>query len=114
MMPTTEHHPTRVAPPHRAGFVTRRTSEGVITSYIHHNGRLGVLIEVNCETERGARAPELSALARDLAEHVAARAPLAVRLEDLSTDVIARRRTEITFELRARGKPEGLLDGFVE
>jgi elongation factor Ts len=106
--------PTRVSSRQRASFVTRRTSEGVIASYIHHNGRLGVLIEVNCETERGARAPELSALARDLAEHVAAAAPLAVRYDDLSADLVAKRRREFEDELRAHGKPEQLLDGFVD
>jgi elongation factor Ts len=109
-------HPslTRVSARQRASFVTRRTSEGVIASYIHHNGRLGVLIEVNCETERGARAPELSALARDLAEHIAAAAPLAVRLGDLSAEVIAKRRGEFEDELRAHGKPEHLVTGFVD
>jgi elongation factor Ts len=106
--------PTRVSARQRASFVTRRTSEGVIASYIHHNGRLGVLVEVNCETERGARAPELSALARDLAEHIAAAAPLAVRHEDLSTELVAKRRREFEEELRAHGKPESLLSGFVD
>ena len=92
--------PTRAAARQRASFVTRRTSEGVIASYIHHNGRLGVLVEVNCETERGARAPELSALARDLAEHIAAAAPLSVRLDDLPADLLEKRRREFEDELR--------------
>src|SRR3954469_25890565 len=92
---------SRISQRQRESFVTRRTSEGVIASYIHPNGRLGVLVEVNCETERGARAPELSALARDLAEHIAAAAPLAVRHEDLSTELVAKRRREFEEELRA-------------
>ena len=104
--------PTRVSSKQRASFVTRRTSEGVIASYIHHNGRLGVLIEVNCETERGARVRR--APAPDLAEHVAAAAPLAVRHDDLSADLVAKRRGEFEDELRAHGKPEQLLQGFVD
>ena len=106
--------PTRASARQRASFVTRRTSEGVIASYIHHNGRLGVLVEVNCETERGARAAELSALARDLAEHIAAAAPLAVRHDDLSADLVAKRRRELEDELRSHGKPEHLLRELVD
>jgi elongation factor Ts len=97
-----------------ANAVVRRTTEGVIASYIHHNGRLGVLVEVNCESVRASRAPELAALARDIAEHIAAAAPLAVRREDLSPELVAQRRLAFENEVRAHGKPESLVDGFVD
>jgi translation elongation factor EF-Ts len=66
-----------------AARVGRRMSEGVIASYIHHNGKLGVLVEVNCETDFVARTAEFSALARQLAEHIAAAAPVVVSREML-------------------------------
>jgi elongation factor Ts len=98
----------------RTGAMSRRTTEGVIASYIHHNGRLGVLVEVNCETVEGARAPELSALARDLAEHIAAAAPLAVRENELSLELVERRRRAFEDEVRARGTDEDLVEHFVD
>ena len=98
----------------RTGTVGRRTTEGVIASYIHHNGRLGALVEVNCETVAGSRAPQIAALARDLAEHIAAAAPLAVRRDELNPELVARRRREFESHFRMQGKPEHLIDGFVE
>ncbi|HEY9226184.1 MAG TPA: hypothetical protein VIP11_06025 [Gemmatimonadaceae bacterium] len=98
----------------RIGAVSRGATEGVIASYIHHNGRLGAIVEVNCETVAGARDPHLAALARDLAEHVAAAAPLAVRREELNPELIARRRREFEDKARAQVKPDTLVDGFVE
>ena len=98
----------------RTGAVNRRTTEGVIASYIHHNGRLGVIVEVNCETVEGARAPALSALARDLAEHIAAAAPMAVRENELPRELVERRRRAFEDEVRARGTDDDLVEHFVD
>jgi elongation factor Ts len=98
----------------RIGAVGRHTTEGVIASYIHHNGRLGALVEVNCETVEGSRAPQVAALARDIAEHVAAAAPLGVRREDLSPTLVAERRRAFEDELRAHGKAETLIPALAD
>ena len=98
----------------RTGAVSRHTTEGVIASYIHHNGRLGVLVEVNCESVGAARTTEMSSLAKHLAEHIAAAAPLGVRREDLSPELVTQRRRLFEHEVRTHGKPEELVDGFVD
>jgi len=71
----------------RAG---RDASEGWIGSYVHFDGSVGVLVEVNCETDFVARTDDFRALAKDLALHIASAAPIAVRVEDVPADVIAR------------------------
>ena len=86
----------------------RRTAEGLITSYTHHNGKLGVLVEVNCETDFVARTDEFRTLARYLAEHIAATAPLAVDREQMPADVVERKRQSFEEQVRALGKPEPL------
>jgi elongation factor Ts len=87
----------------------RRTSEGVMASYVHHTGKLGVLIEVNCETDFVARTDEFVILARQLAEHVAAAAPIAVDRESMPVDVVEFRRLAFEQQTRASGKPEHLI-----
>jgi elongation factor Ts len=89
--------------------VTRRTSEGLIASYIHHNGKLGVLVEVNCETDFVARTDDFAILVQQLAEHIAAAAPIAVNREALSPDVIEAKRQTFESEVRTAGKPEHLV-----
>jgi len=66
----------------------RDAREGLVSSYIHAGGRLGVLIEVNCETDFVARTDEFQALVRNLAMHVAAASPLGVNKEEISTDLL--------------------------
>jgi len=73
----------------RAG---REASEGLIGHYVHHDGKIGVLVELNCETDFVARTDDFKALARDLAVHIAATNPLAVRVEDLPAETVARER----------------------
>src|SRR5204862_2629681 len=73
----------------RAG---REASQGLIGHYVHHDGKLGVLVELNCETDFVARTDDFKTLARDLAVHIAATNPLAVRIEDLPADVVQRER----------------------
>jgi elongation factor Ts len=94
--------------------VGRRTSEGVMASYVHHTGKLGVLIEVNCETDFVARTDEFVILARQLAEHVAAAAPIAVDRESMPVDVVEFRRLAFEQQTRASGKPEHLIARIVD
>ncbi len=89
----------------RAG---REASEGVIGSYVHFDGTIGVLVEVNCETDFVARTEDFKALARDLAVHIAATKPLAVRIEDLPADVVQRERQVYEAQVQEQRKPEAI------
>ncbi|HEX8053979.1 MAG TPA: translation elongation factor Ts [Thermoleophilaceae bacterium] len=84
----------------------RTASEGVIQSYIHSNGKIGVLVEVDCETDFVARNDDFQAFARDIALHVAAAAPLYVTEEEVPEDVKAAERR--IFEEQASDKPENV------
>jgi elongation factor Ts len=95
----------------RAG---RATSEGVITSYIHPPGRIGVLVELNCETDFVARTDDFKTLAREVAMHIASAAPLAVDKEDVPADAVERERRIAEEQVRASGKPEHLVSKIVE
>ena len=87
----------------------RRTSEGLIASYVHHNGKLAALVEVNCETDFVAHTDDFAILAQQLAEHIAAAAPIAVNREALAPDVVNAKRVAFENEVRAAGKPESLI-----
>ena len=89
----------------RAG---REASEGLIGSYVHHDGSIGVLVELNCETDFVARTEDFKALAKDLAVQVAAAKPLAVRIEDLPADVVARERQVYEAQVAEQKKPENI------
>ena len=73
----------------RAG---RQASEGVIGSYVHFNGRVGVMVELNCETDFVARTDDFQSLAKNIALHVASMNPLAVSKEDVPQEIVARER----------------------
>ncbi len=95
----------------RAG---RTTSEGIIGHYIHHNGKLAALVELNCETDFVARTEDFRDLARHLAEHVAAAAPLAVDRDGIPADKIEVERRIAEEQTRASGKPEAMLGKIVD
>jgi elongation factor Ts len=95
----------------RMGRVAR---EGVITSYIHTGNKLGVMVEVNSETDFVARTDEFQAFARDLAMHIAASAPLAVSRDDLKPDLVERECAIYKEQALREGKPEGVVDRIVE
>jgi elongation factor Ts len=95
----------------RAG---RATSEGVITSYIHPPGRIGVLVELNCETDFVARTDDFKTLAREVAMHIASAAPLAVDKDGVPAEAVARERRIAEEQVRASGKPEHLVSKIVE
>jgi elongation factor Ts len=91
----------------------RETKDGLIGAYIH-NGKIGVMLEVNCETDFVARNPDFQALVKDLAMHIAASDPRFIRKEDVTEDVLAKERDIYAEQARATGKPENVLDKIVE
>jgi elongation factor Ts len=91
----------------------RETKEGLIGAYIH-NGKIGVMLEVNCETDFVARNPDFQALVKDLAMHIAASDPRFIRKEDVTEDVLAGEREIYKEQARATGKPDNVLDKIVE
>jgi elongation factor Ts len=96
----------------------RSASEGLVYSYVHHNGKLAVLVEVNCETDFVARTEDFQQLCKDLAQHIAAANPMAVDKDQVPADVVERERRIAEEQARASGKPENILqkiaDGKVE
>lgn len=95
----------------RAG---RATSQGVVHSYIHMGGKIGVLVEVNCETDFVARNDEFLAFAKDVAMHIAAAAPLAVSAEDVPAAIIEKEKEIYRGQVLEMGKPEKMADKIVE
>jgi len=95
----------------RAG---RSASQGVVVSYIHHNGQVGVLLELNSETDFVARTEAFQQLARDLALHVASADPIGVTAEDIPADLIERERRIAEEQVAAEGKPENIRAKIVE
>jgi elongation factor Ts len=92
----------------------RAASEGAVGSYIHAGGKIGVLIEVNCETDFVARTPEFQALVKDLAMQVAAASPRYVRREEVPGDAIAAERSIYHAQASGSGKPAAVLDKIVD
>lgn len=91
----------------------REVKEGAIGSYVHM-GKIGVLVEVGCETDFVARNEAFQALVRDLAMHVAAANPLALTASDIPQDVVERERGVYLEQVRSEGKPEKMWDKIVE
>jgi elongation factor Ts len=92
----------------------RETKEGTIGSYVHTNGKIGVLVEVQCETDFVARNDAFQQLARDLAMHIAASAPVALDAESISADLVERERAVYAEQVRQEGKPESMHEKIVE
>ncbi len=91
----------------------REASEGLVEAYIHPGGRVGVLIEVNCETDFVARTEEFQQLVRNLAMQVAALNAVAVRREDVPADLLRRERDIYAAQLQSEGKPAELTERIV-
>lgn len=89
----------------------RAASDGLVESYIHMGGKVGVLIEVNCETDFVAKTDDFKALVRDIAMHIAAANPTCVKREDVPADVIAKEK-EIAAS-QVQGKPENIVEKIV-
>jgi elongation factor Ts len=92
----------------------RETKEGTIGSYVHTNGRIGVLVEVQCETDFVSRNDAFQQLARDLAMHIAAASPLALDQGSIPVDVVERERAVYVEQVRQEGKPAAMQDKIVE
>jgi len=95
----------------RAGKVA---AEGAVVSYIHGAGKVGVLVEINSETDFVARNDQFQDLARDIAMHIAAAAPRYVRREEVSADEIAKEKDVYAAQLKNEGKPEDMIEKIVE
>jgi len=93
---------------------SRTASDGSISSYIHAGGKIGVLIEVNCETDFVARTDDFQGLVKDLAMHVAAANPLFVKREDVPSAVSEREKDVYREQVRAMKKPENVVEKIVE
>lgn len=95
----------------RAG---RATSEGTVQSYIHMGGKIGVMVEVDCETDFVAKTDDFIEFARNLAMHIAATSPVGITAEDVPEDVIARERAIYRDQAMEMGKPEKMIDKIVD
>lgn len=92
----------------------RTAEEGVIDSYVHFGGRIGVLVEVNCETDFVARNEEFKRFAHDIAMHIAAANPLYISRDEVPPEVIDKEREIYKSQALEEGKPEKIVDKIVE
>lgn len=92
----------------------RETREGLVGTYVHTTGKIGVMVEVACETDFVARTGEFQALVKDIAMHIAAAAPLAVSREDVPAEDAASEREMMSAQVAEMGKPEAVRDKIVE
>jgi elongation factor Ts len=95
----------------RAG---RALDEGIIQSYIHMNGKLGVLVEVNCETDFVAKNEDFQDFTKNIAMHIAATNPLGIAPEDISQEIIEKEKEIYRAQALEMGKPENVVDKIVE
>jgi elongation factor Ts len=93
---------------------SRVAAEGLVGAYIHAGGKIGVMVELNCETDFVARTPEFQALLKDIAMQVAAASPRYVRREDVPAEGIERERNIYRTQVLEQGKPEKIVDKIVE
>ena len=92
----------------------REATEGAIVSYIHGGGRIGVLLEVNCETDFVARNEDFQGFTRDVAMQIAAMNPQFVRKDEVAADVVARERDVLLAKAKETGKPEPVIQKMVD
>src|SRR5215212_10598243 len=90
----------------------RSTSEGLVGHYIHMGGKLGVLVEVNCESDFVARTDKFQELTKEIAMHIAAASPTYVRREDVPADIVAREKD--IYKDQVKDKPANVIDKIVE
>lgn len=93
---------------------SREASEGIVEAYGHPGGRVGVLVEVNCETDFVARTKEFQTFVHDIALHTAAMSPLYLTPEDVPADELERKKEIYRQEALQEGKPEGIVERIVE
>ncbi len=95
----------------RAG---RIASEGRIGSYVHAGGKIGVMVEINCETDFVAKTDDFQVFAKDIAMHIAASNPLFIRREEVTSDTLERERGIYRAQARETGKPEKIIDKIID
>ena len=93
---------------------TRATSEGSVASYIHAGGKIGVLVEVNCESDFVARTDDFKTLVHDIAMHIAATDPQFVRKEDVTPEAFEKEKDIYRAQAAATGKPAAVIEKIVE
>jgi elongation factor Ts len=93
---------------------SRAASQGLVQSYIHPGAQIGVIVEVNCETDFVAKTPEFQALVKDIAMHVAATSPLYVAKEEVPAQVLEKEKEIYRAQAAAQGKPANVLDKIAE
>jgi elongation factor Ts len=94
--------------------VGRVASEGLVGSYIHHNGKIGVLVEINCETDFVARTDDFKGLVKSVAEHIAAAAPIALDKDQIPAERVEQEKRIFAEQVKQSGKPANLVDKIVE
>lgn len=92
----------------------RSTNEGLIGNYIHMGGKIGVMVEINCESDFVARTEDFQGLAREVAMHIAAASPLYVRREDIPAEILDREREIYRAQMKDQNKPANVVDKIVE
>ena len=92
----------------------RSTGDGAIGSYIHAGGKIGVLLELNCETDFVANTDEFKELLKDIAMHIAAAKPRFISREDVTQDVLDKEREIFAHQARESGKPDHIIDKIVD
>ena len=93
---------------------SRDTKEGIVYSYIHAGGKLGVLIEINCETDFVAKTEGFKTLAHNLAMHIAATSPVSIDRKSIASDTIKREEDILTDQAKSEGKPENIIKKIVD
>lgn len=97
-----------------AGKAGRAATEGVVESYIHAGGRIGVLVEINCETDFVGKTDQFKEFARDIAMQIAAASPLYVRREEVPTEALEKEKEILKAQALNEGKPEKIVEKMVE
>jgi len=92
----------------------KSANEGAIGTYIHHSGKVGVMVELNCETDFVANTDDFKGLASDIAMHIAAAKPIAVSTDVIPADEIERERAVYLAQVEEEGKPENIREKIVE
>ncbi len=92
----------------------REATEGAVVSYIHGGGKIGVLVEINCETDFVARNEDFVAFTKDVALQIAAMNPMFVRKDEVAEDVVAREKTVLLAKAAESGKPEAVVQKMVD
>ena len=95
----------------RAG---RAMTEGVVTSYIHMGGKIGVMVEVNCETDFVAKTDDFQTFARNIAMHIAATGPVGIAPEDVPAEIVEKEKEIYRAQAEEMGKPEQMIEKIAE